>query len=155
MRLNWIIVTLLFFVNFATVSAATFSTATPVLISIENASKLFSQCSRIAPSPTGRLYPASAKEIQDTDAALAKYLADRKTAGQRVPPQNQKYFVQYVKYSIGSAEFIYGNYFPERISEELIQKGNALLICDGGSSFWGASYDLQTKQVISIEFNGP
>ncbi len=148
------VATMLLFV-FAPVSATAFSTAIPVDISVENASKLFSQCSRAAPFPTGKVYPANSDEIRDTDIALTKYLTDRRITGQRLPPQNLKYLVQYVKYSIGTKEFIYGNFFPEFRNIESAQKGIAQIVCDGGSAFWGVSYDLQLKQVISIEFNGP
>jgi hypothetical protein len=68
---------------------------------------------------------------------------------------------QYVGVIIKGRKYIYINAFP--LAEVDPNKTNrptfdpsksALIICDGGSAYWGALFDITTKQFSFLSFNG-
>ncbi|HLT47709.1 MAG TPA: hypothetical protein VK002_10820 [Rubricoccaceae bacterium] len=62
-----------------------------------------------------------------------------------------RYHRQYVGVVIGGRRLIYVNAFPARLSAEA---GEPFIVCDGGTSFWGALFDPETATFSDLAFNG-
>lgn len=69
------------------------------------------------------------------------------------------FFREYVGITIHGRKYVYINAFTARIAangrkENDAGKRKPTMICDGGSSFWGALYDPETRQFSELAFNG-
>jgi hypothetical protein len=69
------------------------------------------------------------------------------------------YYRQYLGIVVGDRRLIYINAFESRFLDRVeTRKGRwrrmAMVICDGGESFWGAVYDPATGTFSELAFNG-
>jgi len=105
----------------------------------------------------------SAKEVDELEVSLAKYLEQREKAGKPNPPTDATYHRQYVGFvstagSIHHSErFIYGNFYPDYALQHGAadsESRQAFGVCDGGSAFWGIVYRVSAKTFEDPQFNG-
>jgi hypothetical protein len=135
-----------------------FTDGAPIPLSTKELPKLFKQCSRPAPQPEEILGTPSSDEVSEMETKLYRHISEIYEAGKvgtPIRPPFVTYARQYVKFRVGDKQFIYGNFFPVSLAKEVRRKGYAVGVCDGGPVFWGAVYDLQSKQIEQLEFNGP
>ena len=127
----------------------------PELLIEAQAEMVFKQCSRASPTATAILQSPSEAEISKFEASLQQYIASRFPAiGPHWP--DATFGRQYVAYMAAGHRLIYGNYFA---ASSLVlsdyPKGAAVVVCDGGASFWGAVFNPASGLVESVSFNGP
>ena len=122
--------------------------------------KLLHQCSRDAPIGATEFWQPSPKEVDELEASLPKYLEKRHKAGKMVPAAGL-YHRQYVGFVAGAQSahpgerFIYANFYPgSEIPATFDESAQPMLICDGGSAFWGIVYRVSTKSFEAPKFNG-
>jgi hypothetical protein len=118
------------------------------------ARQIFRQCSRSAPSAKSDLWAPSTKDLDDLEILLPKYLDQRATAGEAVPPKGTKYHRQYVGFIRNGERYVYGNFYPANHETGIYEARQAVQVCDGGHVFWGIVYRVKTRTFEEIQFNG-
>ena len=126
-----------------------------VPIAQDRAAELFHQCSRSAPVPGDHLWQPSAAEIAGLEAALPAYVADRRSRGEKSPPESVLYHRQYAGFTRGRDRLIYGSFFPAHAAAAPRPLSSPVIICDGGPVFWGIVYNVTTRRFEEPQFNGP
>ena len=125
--------------------------------------KLLDQCSRTGPTMIKEFWQPSAKEVDELELSLGKYLEERERAGKPNPPIDATYHRQYVGFvgKVGSIHqgerLIYGNFYPDsvlRLGTPGSESTQPVGVCDGGPAFWGIVYRVSTKTFEDLEFNG-
>jgi hypothetical protein len=116
----------------------------------DQATSLIKQCSRPALKNTKGMWIPSANQIalmeQRLDLYLGKhYPAIRKNIG-------QLYF-QYAGLIRNKKKFIYINTLDQHAQANPDWRHTAMIICDGGDTFWGLEYDPVTHQFSEMTFN--
>ncbi len=71
----------------------------------------------------------------------------------------QRFAYQYVGVTIKGKKYIYINAFGNSIVEEykkhhLDFTTKLVVVCDGGTFFWGVLFDIETKEFSELAFNG-
>ena len=142
------------------------SEAGPLPISLEEAPKLFKQCSRTAPVPEGPVWLPRGAEIRDLEQQLEHFfvqntrLDDHLKQGQLravelgLDPNHQKYQAQFVGFERGGDKYIYASYLTRGLAKSGQNDEDAIILCDGGSGAWGIVYDLQTQELVEFSVNG-
>jgi hypothetical protein len=125
---------------------------------------LLKQCSRATPKNISNFWTLSHSDIATLESNFSNISSvkakDCCIIGMKV--QNLENFgFQYVGVIIHKKKYIYINAFP---LEEIAQRKkdrltfdptkNPILVCDGGSAFWGALFDIETKKFSFLTFNG-
>jgi len=138
------------------------------------------QCSRYGPREATAFWNPSAQQIDELEKRLPSFLRRQKFA----PPGDARgYFRQYVGVVLGDRKFVYVNGFPkDAIAEDVAAfqqfthdhpdvritatdfpesmrsragwRSYAVVVCDGGSSYWGVLYDPETQQFSEYSANG-
>jgi hypothetical protein len=116
--------------------------------------KVLKQCSRVAPTKISKFWQPSASDVEQLELALPAFLIEREKSGKQVPPKGSPYYRQYVGFSENGERFIYGNFFPAYTETALHESTQPVLVCDGGSAFWGVVYRVSTKSFDEPQFNG-
>lgn len=120
------------------------------------------QCSRETPGPITGVWKVSPKVIAQLEQDLPKLskLVSRSCCGNGLSVANPTAFYrQYAGVIINGHKYVYINAFR---SHPIYARGTDRdrwrsvpeLVCDGGSSFWGALYDPETRQFSQLSFNG-
>ena len=125
------------------------------LLTAANAPAVFRQCSRDAPTPSAQLWSPSLAEIAELEDRLQDFLLGRKSNAQRTPPTGIAYHREYVGFMEGKTRLIYANFFPAQLDRPNKQNLPPVVVCDGGSAFWGVVYNPATKAFSEPQFNGP
>jgi hypothetical protein len=113
---------------------------------------LLHQCSRLVPPQiTGYWIPTEA-QIDEFEKQLHKKLSG--TTATKAPPANLAYHRQYIGVVSFGKRLIYGNFYPGRGDATRSEATTPSVVCDGGEAFWGAVFDAEKKNIISIDFNG-
>lgn len=126
-------------------------------------SNMYKWCSRDAPGRSGYWAPDSAT-IGPLEAALPPAL--ERALEQRIKdpmgrPRPSDYYRQYIGIRSGRRQVVYINGFHRGYVEALRAefgdswRTRVVNVCDGGTTFFGAEYDLVTREVTNIRFNGP
>jgi len=140
--------------SFAAGQSSPFASTGRFLLHPPAARQIFHQCSRSAPSAKSDLWAPSAKDIDELEALLAKYLDKRGTTGKTVPPKRIKYHRQYVGFIRNGERYIYGNFYPASDEFDIHEAQQAIQVCDGGHVFWGIVYVVKTRTFEEPQFNG-
>ena len=116
----------------------------------DQATSLIKQCSRPALKNIKRTWIPSANQIalmeQQLDLYLGKhYPAIRKNIG-------QLYF-QYAGLISNKKKFIYINTLDQHAQANPDWRHTAMIICDGGDTFWGLEYDPAKAEFADMTFN--
>lgn len=121
------------------------------------AKAMLEQCSRDAPAPGESGWTPQLADIRRFEAALPKALQRPDVpnrAAVRGAPDG--WLRQYVGIVRGGHRYIYGNFVPrEMMNDTPGSRHEAIVICDGGPSIFGAEYDVQGGRVTHLGFNGP
>lgn len=126
-----------------------------VIFSDAKGRALFNQCSRGVPPPGQAQWTPTRADIDAFEAALPEALSKQ-------PEAKEVNFAnlligwrrQYVGTVRGGRRFIYGNFFPADIESVEKWQSAPTLVCDGGPSFFGAEFDVASRQVSHLDFNG-
>jgi hypothetical protein len=112
---------------------------------------LLQQCSRLSPEGVTGVWTPSEKDIRQLEADFLEFIRDKR------PPNRdfllKDYYRQYTGFMRGGKKFIYVNGFSHSIKGHDRRK-NAYVVCDGGGSFFGVEYNVDTRQFSHLEYNG-
>ena len=133
-----------------------------VVMPLAKGQDLLDQCSRDTPDVTSYWLP-DAGQIADLEKALDPAIASALAKRVEMAP-DQGYDRQYIGIVTGGQKRIYINGFIHELREtkgaevsyppKEFWRTNAVVICGGGSYYFGAIYDLATKKFSDFAFNG-
>ena len=124
-------------------------------ITLEEAPRLFEQCSRFAPRPDGKYWLPSSSEIEALEESLEGYFSENlRQLDWLVGRRLRKYRGQYVGFERAGVGYIYASYLSESRRMNEVANGQALITCDGGSSAWGIVYNPSTGELSEFFGNG-
>lgn len=117
--------------------------------------EVLKQCSRSTPT-VSKFWQPTVPEVEELELALPGFLAERDKSGRKVPPKDVAYHRQYVGFVENGERFIYANLYPAYVVKETAgnETTRPIVICDGGSAFWGIVFRLSTKTFGEPHFNG-
>ncbi len=129
--------------------------ADAVILPSSAVAELLSQCSRDAPEAGREIWTPSWADIAALEAALpAALAASRLGRDLREPTPPEGWRRQYVGYVRGGRRFVYGNFYPS--GDDLpAWRTEPIIVCDGGSAFFGVEYDVRAREIVRVDFNGP
>ncbi len=125
-------------------------------------------CSRAGPENPTDYFTPSAREVTAIESAAMRLLRDNRTEYEALltpdalgsdqgatpfdwPYNPSLYDRQYVGYHENGRRMIYGSYFPAGIGP---RPDEPVVLCDGGFRFFGVEYDLDSRSVRRIAFDG-
>ena len=115
---------------------------------------VFHQCSRNGPEFATADFEPDVGSIRDLEAKLPAALSAAEGQvdydGRRVTVDLGSYYREYAAYMSGGRRKIYGNFAPLKSQ---MGKG-PIVICDGGSAFFGVEYDVERREITAMAFNG-
>ena len=140
-------------------AAAAFPSRSSVILEGTQAQMMAHQCSHAAPHDVTGIWSPSPAQITDLEQRLFPAL-QRQLGRTRHRPEN--YFRQYAGYIVGGRKIIYVNGVDRGYIDFLSQnhipgadwEHEAVAVCDGGADFFGAEYDVETKTIRNLSFNG-
>jgi hypothetical protein len=96
----------------------------------------------------------SSQDVTALEALLEKFLTSD-ASGKAVLPLDQ-YHRQYIGFIKGGKRFIYGNFYraPTTISSKYDEATQPVIVCDGGRSFWGIVFSVESRSFVDLAFNG-
>jgi len=121
-------------------------------------------CSRPGPENAERFFVPTPSQITATETATMRLLGER--AGEYAmsvgnaateptpfdwPNDPSLYTRQYVGYYENGRPMIYGDFIPAGFGADLTKP---VKMCDGGFRFFGVEYDLESRSVRRIAFDG-
>jgi hypothetical protein len=128
-----------------------------VLLPADQVKAVLTQCSRPTPAGIDGSWTVTAAALKGLERDLPG-LANRgpqATDGKAFDPSG--FYRQYVGVTVKGQRFIYINAFrgsDDYIPFDIPWRQQPVVICDGGSSYWGALYDPQTHRFSDLAFNG-
>lgn len=112
---------------------------------------LLRQCSRPAPQGITGFWVPTDQEIAELEKRLVPFLKSRPAGAALLPLA--RYHRQYVGLIKNGERYIYGNFYVP--SAGVVSEGSRpVVVCDGGKSFWGVVYSVETKSFSALRFNG-
>jgi len=132
------------------------------MISSNKGADMLRQCSRAVPDKVSGYFDLSINDIQGLENNFKKVLelkaSDCCILG-GVIKNIKDYCFQYVGLVINSKKYIYINAFQVESAHDLETffkdwKTNPIIACDGGDSFWGVLYDMETGLFAQLSING-
>jgi hypothetical protein len=124
-----------------------------VIFPFSQAKALLDQCSRGAPPLGSSGWTPAASDIARFEVALPAALK-AEGARQGLASAPKGWGRQYVGMILSGRRVIYGNFFPLRQGEFDDWRASPVTVCDGGQAFFGALYDADRGQMVSVDFNG-
>ena len=155
------LIALFFVASFAAaIAAPVWQAKDGVVFPTSKAKTLLAQCSRGVPQGVTGFWSPQPAQIAQLEMLLPALL-ERALAGQSHPPV-QFYMRQYAGLVLKNRNLIYVNGFASYPDNAYDRKDRetgkwrteALVVCDGGNSFFGAVYDPQTRKFEGLGFNG-
>jgi hypothetical protein len=126
---------------------------------------LLKQCSRATPKNISSFWSISSDNIDvlESNFETIYSLTSKKCCWTDGTVDSLKNFgFQYVGVVIGGQRFIYVNAFPLDVLETVKHfrskfdpTKTPIIVCDGGASFWGGLFNIETQTFSSLSFNGP
>jgi hypothetical protein len=115
--------------------------------------ELLKQCSRGTPRGVDGFWMPSSGEIAELEARLEPFLK-ASSQGREVLPLDQ-YHRQYIGFTRQDKHYIYGSFYavPGAFLARY-EATEAVLVCDGGSHFWGIVFSVDSKAFMDLAFNG-
>ena len=133
--------------------------AEAVILPGDQIKALLGQCSRGTPEAGEASWQPGAGDIVALEEALPAALAaspGRRSGDWSRFPQGWRR--QYVGIVRGGRRFVYGNFYPASVDEYASDSGRwrrePVVVCDGGSVFFGAEYDVEARSFTQLDFNG-
>lgn len=128
------------------------------LLPVSAGPALAQQCSR--PSfHADSFWAADPQQAAVFDQALRALLArsDNTSVASVLGPLAH-YHRQLLGYSSGGKQYLYANFYrdwsPAAGGVGKTEAATAMIVCDGGASYWGATYSLAAHAVVLIDTNG-
>ncbi len=128
----------------------------------ERARTLLYQCSRIVPQNVEGTWTPAARQIRELEARLPEALKRAESAAGRETKAPTHYDRQYGGIVVAGRKIVYVNTYPHVPADahgspagKNPRRTEAFAVCDGGTDFWGAEYDPETKTFAHFSFNGP
>lgn len=127
------------------------------ILPVSEARAAIDQCSRNAPEHVTAFWVPTPAQVEAAERALPAYL---RTAGERSTRSKivlREFFRQYVGVVVRGKHLIYLNAFPAPApgsADARDAQKKAYVVCDGGSSFWGAEFDPATNTFDHFDWNG-
>lgn len=129
---------------------------------ITKAPERISQCSRAVPQKIKSFWMPSQTDAEDLESHFNNIYSLRSKDGGIIGAKLEslnRYAFQYLGVIINDEKYIYINAFSNDLLELYKRYNNDLShelvrVCDGGMSFWGALYNVRTKQFSDLAFNG-
>lgn len=125
---------------------------------------LLNQCSRATPENVSGFWAITANDMNDLENHFLNIdtLISKECCLEGMKVRTLEGFAfQYVGVIINKRKYIYINAFPFSHIKMLKEHRSGfdpakrpVIVCDGGSSFWGALYDTDTKKFSQLSFNG-
>ncbi len=125
---------------------------------------LLKQCSRATPKHISAYWTLTKNNIDELEKNFPKIdlLISKECCVIGVKIKDRKYCgFQYVGVVINKRKYIYINAFPageietvKKYDPTFNPAKTPIIVCDGGESFWGALYDIETKTFSLLSFNG-
>lgn len=117
--------------------------------------KLMHQCSRPTPDNVDGFWSVSDQVAQNVDRDIDKVTALHSKSGLTIH-QPRDYFRQYGGIKLSGKRFIYVNAVRHGAfgRTKFPWKSEAIRICDGGDTSWGALYDPETGDFSQLAVNG-
>jgi hypothetical protein len=126
----------------------------PLPLDMNQAERLFQQCSRTAPSPGKPFWEPTTEQLRALDQDLAAFLLKDSTGAAKALSINAQYRGQFVGFTRGGVSLIYGSFIASRAVEKGGASGAPIIACDGGSIFWGIVYNPTDRTFTDLEING-
>lgn len=128
-----------------------------VALSASHGKDMMKQCSRSTPG-TKKFWEVSNVDSDVLEENFNKLLAIKSKEGNRII-NLRNYAYQYLGVIIDKKNYIYINAFQPTANKTLEDayptwKTTPVKPCDGGSMFWGALFDIETKEFSQLNFNG-
>lgn len=111
--------------------------------------ELLHQCSRSAPTDIESYWQPSSRNIDELEKLLPAFISKQENGFSFLHIYDRQY-IGFVKHG---KRYIYGNFYPRHAGEEK-EASRPMIICDGGSDFWGIVYDISSQMFKEISFNG-
>jgi hypothetical protein len=119
------------------------------------AGALLAQCSRGAPTAVQGVWQPAPQPIVALEALLPAALRSRRAPGRpALAADLTRWQRQYVGIVRAGRRFVYGNFFPRRHGGD-VWRTRAIVVCDGGSDYFGVEFDVAAGSVTRLDFNGP
>ncbi len=127
-----------------------------------NGKELLNQCSRDVPQQVTGYWTPLQSDIDSLENNFRKVyqLTGMKCCVMSSYGKSLDYYgFQYVGIKINAEKLIYINAFPLPLADDYKRskkdlKTTPITVCDGGTSFWGAVYDVHLKTFNLLAFNG-
>ena len=123
----------------------------------KSALPLFNPCSRNPPAHITGYWTPAVSDIQQLERDAPTYLKAQKRT---TPKMMVKHYRQYAGFIQQGRKMIYVNGFQDPEDRGYPSHGHTqwqsepVVACDGGPSYYGMEYDIQTRQFYHLEFNG-
>lgn len=134
--------------------------ARSVVLTGKEAQAVFNQCSRPTVNPIEGYWAPTPADVKKLEKNLPGFFKEKEILSISEIPTYEKYFFQYSGFIKHGHKLIYINAFPSSFVEEAANDSNldwkikAIVICDGGPSFFGVVYDPSTGKFGNSRFNG-
>ncbi|NVO10807.1 MAG: hypothetical protein HXX16_12645 [Bacteroidales bacterium] len=124
--------------------------------------ELLNQCSRAVPEKIENYYDLTANEIQKLENNFRNILEIKSSECCMTGLKIEKlkgYIFQYTGIVLNGKKYIYINAFKVESKDDLKTyykdwKTEPVIVCDGGESFWGALFELETESFSQLSING-
>jgi len=113
--------------------------------------ELLKQCSRPTPENVDGFWIPTTEQITELEALLVPYLKSV-PAGRSLRPLEQ-YHRQYVGFTTRGKRYIYGSFYAFAVDPKR-EATEPIIVCDGGSSFWGIVFSVESKLLTDLAING-
>lgn len=133
-----------------------------VVLSGESGKKLLEQCSRSVPGKIRSYWNPDSVQIEKLFSNF-KSILELSSEGCCIPSARidklESYAFQFCGVVIGKRRYIYINAFLFESEDDFTRfyrnwQEMPIKICDGGKSFWGALFDIETLRFKNLSFNG-
>lgn len=128
-----------------------------VVLNATQGEDLMKQCSRSTPE-VKKFWNLSNTDSELLEQNFNKLLSIRSKDGNRII-NLRNYGYQYLGVTIGKKDYIYINAFQLKSNKPVEEdhptwKTSPVKACDGGAMFWGAIFNMETKEFSQLSFNG-
>jgi len=143
-------------------SQKTIAPASSVIVDTSIGKKILHQCSRDNPGMVDSFWMPTKSNIDILEKNFNNILGIKSTGccinGKQVD-SSKNFACQYLGVVIKGKRYIYINAFVIEMLDHYKRNFKDLtkapiVICDGGSSFWGALFNIDTKEFSDLNFNG-
>lgn len=127
-----------------------------IVLDSTNGPAIINQCSRDHPKNVSGFWNVSVDEISILEKNFGKVLLIRiKDGFGNIRVCDLTHFVyQYMGLTIVGEKYIYINASTGFSGNEGLWRHYPVNICDGGASYWGVLFNLQTKEFSQLAFDG-